>query len=249
VFTISQPELGDDRFVLHIKKPVNVLGGVTNCIGTGGEIVINGSNDWTYLVNDQVGQLNDTLSTTIENLSAGDYIVYLYHGNYITTKLVTVASSTPVSININNFISPLVVGEPFTLSFNVEGATNSQILYGDESDVTNSITYTYNSPGVYTITVIASNDNCSGIGQVEVSVIGQITSIDNITFNYDFYPNPANNIINFKSYQQKTIVVYNSVGQMVKNELVTNQLSLEDLNEGVYILLVDGKTHKLIINK
>ena len=36
---------------------------------------------------------------------------------------------------------------------------------------------------------------------------------------------------------------------MVKNELVTNQLSLEDLNEGVYILLVDGKTHKLIVNK
>ena len=249
VFTISQPELGDDRFVLHIKKPVNVFGGITNCIGTGGEIVINGSNDWTYLVNDQVGQLNDTSSTTIENLSAGDYIVYLYHGNYITTKLVTVASPTPVSININNFISPLVVGEPFTLSFNVEGATNPQISYGDESDVTNSTTHTYNSPGVYTITVIASNDSCSGIGQVEVSVIGQITSIDNITFNYDFYPNPANNIINFKSYQQKTIVVYNSVGQMVKNELVTNQLSLEDLNEGVYILLVDGKTHKLIVNK
>ena len=88
-----------------------------------------------------------------------------------------------------------------------------------------------------------------GFGQVEVQVIGGTTSIDNPTFNYDFYPNPANHIINFKSYQQKTIVVYNSVGQMVKNELVTNQLSLEDLNEGVYILLVDGKTHKLIVNK
>jgi hypothetical protein len=249
IFSITQPELGDDRFVLHIKKPVSVNGGLTNCIGTGGDIVIDGSSDWTYLVNDQVGQLNDTLVTTIENLAAGDYLVYLYHGSYVITKSVTIGSSTPVSININNFISPLVVGEPFTLSFEVEGAFNPQIWYGDESDITESPIHTYNEPGVYVITIIASNDYCSGIGQIEVSVIGQTTSIDNPTFNYDFYPNPANHIINFKSYQQKTIVVYNSVGQVVKNELVTNQLSLEDLNEGVYILLVDGKTHKLIVNK
>ena len=249
IFSISQTESGDDRFVLHIKKPVSVNGGLTNCIGTGGDIVIDGSSDWTYIVNDQFGQLNDTLVTTIENLEAGDYMVYLYHGSYVTTKSVTIGSSTPVNININNFISPLVVGEPFTLSFEVEGAFNPQIWYGDESDITESPIHTYNEPGVYVITIIASNDYCSGIGQVEVQVIGGTTSIDNPTFNYDFYPNPANHIINFKSYQQKTIVVYNSVGQMVKNELVTNQLSLEDLNEGVYILLVDGKTHKLIVNK
>jgi hypothetical protein len=149
IFSINQTELGDDRFVLHIKKPVLVLGGITNCIGTGGEIVINGSSDWTYLINEQVGQLNDTLITAIQNLEAGDYIVYLYHGSYVTTKSVTVGSSTPVSININNFISPLVVGEPFTLSFEVEGAFNPQIWYGDESDITESPIHTYNEPGVY----------------------------------------------------------------------------------------------------
>jgi len=145
------------------------------------------------------------LVTTIENLAAGDYLVYLYHGSYVITKSVTIGSSTPVSININNFISPLVVGEPFTLSFEVEGAFNPQIWYGDESDITESPIHTYNEPGVYVITIIASNDYCSGIGQIEVSVIGQTTSIDNPTFNYDY--------------------------------------------EGVYILLVDGKTHKLIVNK
>lgn len=249
MFSITQPELGDNRFVLHIKKPVSVNGGLTNCIGTGGEIVIDGSSDWTYLINEQTGQLNDTLVTTIENLQAGDYLVYLYHGSYVTTKSVTVGSSTPVTININNFITPLTVGEPFTLAFEVEGAFNPQIWYGDESDITESPIHTYNQPGVYIITIIASNDYCSGIGQVEVSVIGETTSIDNPIFNYDFYPNPATNNINFKSYQQKRVIVYNSIGQMIKNEMVSNQFSIEDLNEGVYVLVVDGKTHKLIVNK
>lgn len=249
VFSITEPELGDDRFVLHIKKPVNVTGDITNCIGTGGEIVIDGSSDWTYLVNDQAGQLNDTLVTTIENLSAGDYIVYLYHGSYITTKSVTVGASVPVSININNFITPLQVGEPFTLSFELEGATNPQIYYGDESDITDSLIHTYNSPGIYIITVIASNENCSGIGQVEVSVTDNVLSVDYIKPNYDFYPNPATNIINFNSNLVKNVIVYNSLGQIVKNESVTNQLNLEVLSEGIYIMVVDGKTHKLIINK
>ena len=248
-FTLSGSELGSERFILHIKRPVILTGNITNCLGSGGEITINGPSDWVYNFNDQIGQLSDTTETTFQDITSGLYNVILYNGSYMVNQSVEVTSPTPVLININDVISPVYVGEEFTLSYELQGSDSATIYYGDNTNITYSQTHTYNEPGIYNVVVMANNSECSAIGQTTISVIGNVLSVEKLDSNKYFYPNPTNDIIYINSNTKSSVKIYNSVGQLVKDEVVTTQMNLNDLITGMYIISINGNIHKLIINK
>jgi hypothetical protein len=252
-FTLSSSELDSERFILHIKKPVIMSGNMTNCLGSGGEITINGSNNWGYSFNGQIGQLSDTTETKLENLPAGFYNVTIFNGSYMVNQSVEVTSPKIVSININDVITPIYVNQEFTLEYQIEGSDSATIYYGDNSDISRLKTHTYKEPGVYNIEVKASNSECSSIDQTTINVIYDVIydviSVDNSENKNYFYPNPTNGVIYINSNTKSSVKIYNSVGQLVKDDVVTNQMDLNDLITGMYIILINGSINKLFINK
>jgi len=248
-FTLSSSELGSERFILHIKRPVILTGNITNCLGSGGEVTISGPSDWVYNFNDQIGQLSDTIETILQNITSGLYNVILYNGSYMINQSVEVTSPTPVSISINDVLTPIYVGQEFTLDYQLQGSDSATIYYGDNSGISNSQTHTYNEPGVYSVVVMSSNSECSAIGQTTINVIYNVLSVENIESKNHFYPNPTNGLIYINSNTKSLVKIYNSVGQLVKDEMVTTQMDLNDLITGMYIISINGSTNKLFINK
>jgi hypothetical protein len=223
---------------------------MTNCLGSGGDVTINGSYGWIYSFNNQIfGQLSDTAETTLQDITAGVYNLTLYNGSYIVNQSVEVTSPTLVSISIYDTTTSVYVGEEFTLSYNLQGADSATIYYGDNTDITYSQTHTYNEPGVYSVVVMSSNSECSAIAQTTINVIYNVLSVENIENKNYFYPNPTNGVIYVNSNTKSSVKIYNSVGQLVKDEMVTTQMDLNDLITGIYIISINGSTNKLFINK
>lgn len=74
---------------------------------------------------------------------------------------------------------------------------------------------------------------------------------DNTDFN--IFPNPASSEINISLdiKKESKLLISNELGQIIKNIILTQdntKIDISDLNKGIYFLLVDNKSKKLIIN-
>lgn len=69
------------------------------------------------------------------------------------------------------------------------------------------------------------------------------TSVDenNMKDEFEVYPNPTFDIVHIKGKEVAEIQVYNSFGQLVKTYHNTNEIYLETLPQGIYMLIIDTK--------
>lgn len=69
---------------------------------------------------------------------------------------------------------------------------------------------------------------------------------------YDVYPNPANDVITIKADNVKQVIIYNSLGQMMKSVDCNdnlNEINVSDLENGMYFLNVIDNEGKMSTNK
>jgi hypothetical protein len=63
------------------------------------------------------------------------------------------------------------------------------------------------------------------------------------------YPNPANGVVRIEGVVADEVQVYNALGQMVKTVRNSNEVSLEGLVEGVYLVRIADAEGKVYTNK
>ena len=68
------------------------------------------------------------------------------------------------------------------------------------------------------------------------------------------YPNPANGVVHIEGVVADEVQVYNAFGQVVKTVLGTNEIDLNGLVEGVYLVRImdaEGKsyTERLVVKE
>lgn len=97
-----------------------------------------------------------------------------------------------------------------------------------------------------------SPDTISWYRAISVVVKGdaQILSIGNniLMENIDVYPNPASNEVNIKlnnNISLKSVTLYNILGEKVKVSQ-NNQINVEDLNNGIYIINISTSKGKIV---
>ncbi|WP_373826228.1 T9SS type A sorting domain-containing protein [Bacteroides heparinolyticus] len=59
------------------------------------------------------------------------------------------------------------------------------------------------------------------------------------------YPNPVSNIVRIEGVDAVEVQVYNALGQMVETVRGTNEISVNGMSEGIYLLVVkceDGRS-------
>ena len=67
--------------------------------------------------------------------------------------------------------------------------------------------------------------------------------------NVTVYPNPANGVVRIEGVVADEVQVYNALGQLVKTVRNSNEVSLEGLVEGVYLLRIMDADGKVYTNK
>ena len=73
-----------------------------------------------------------------------------------------------------------------------------------------------------------------------------VPEMGNVTQSVGCYPNPANGVVRIEGVEADEVWVYNALGQMVKTVRNSNEISVEGLSEGVYLLRIsdaEGKSH------
>ena len=86
---------------------------------------------------------------------------------------------------------------------------------------------------------ITTLTNCSGLSISE-----------NESTDFTISPNPTKDkiLIENKSGQELTVIVYNHAGEILMNKKVINELSLSDFSAGLYFVAINGATYKVIKN-
>lgn len=75
-----------------------------------------------------------------------------------------------------------------------------------------------------------------------------LQDIEELSANEGFYPNPVSDMLyfNFNVGENVTMQIYSATGQLVKEANLSSDgaIDVSDLNEGLYIVKIDGKTYK-----
>lgn len=102
---------------------------------------------------------------------------------------------------------------------------------------------------------IASGQNANGEWG-ETTIVPFRTDPDGcielVSYEYDLYPNPASTYITISSdiNSDMEVRIFDMMGRCVKNVIISDSnttLDLRDINKGVYLINVNGKVEKLIV--
>ena len=67
-----------------------------------------------------------------------------------------------------------------------------------------------------------------------------------VGFSVQVYPNPAKDKVVIEGIEASEVQVYNALGQMVKTVLRTNEIDVEELPQGLYLLRIDAKDGQVV---
>lgn len=230
--------------------PVVIITPTTSaiCIGAGASFTASGAT--SYLWND--GSISNVLVLT--PTVSGSYTVTGTDSlGCVSQKTVSLVVNPLPTVAVTPVTNTICAGEVAT--FNASGATSYTWLPGN----TNATSYTA-SPVVssfYTLTGTDAN-NCSN-KLTFILTVNACTGIDQQSADngvVTLYPNPSNGqfTVKFEMEGDKTVVLYNSVGQVISISSTSDsskEFNLRGYAKGIYFVSVKTKNHsgnyKLII--
>jgi autotransporter-associated beta strand protein len=253
-FNLTGETNGANRFRLHFRAPVKLVKTDAGCNQEKGSLKIETENTgWTYAVKNNEntvigsGVLNST--TTLSDLDLGNYIVSLTaQDGYVAEQTITIAGSDLLMSAISGQ-SNVQVSTPIQFDYSGNGATDFLWNFGDGTVVenANSVSHVYNLPGIYSVTLTASNSTCSAVSTFEVAVTDQATGISELIKNrLNVFPNPTSTLINIGnltsvSGKPEMIEVYDASGKLVERKQLSNviagsliTLPVSELSNGLY---------------
>lgn len=146
--------------------------------------------------------------------------------------------------NVVTFTNTSVGGNTFTWDF------------GDGSPTTNETnpTHTYNSNGIFSVTLIASNLSCANVQSEELFI--DFSADEEVLKNelINVYPNPAIDVLTVELadnlQEEVTLRLYDVQGRMWRQQIVTignkGQMEVANLASGVYILEISTEKETMI---
>jgi len=202
--------------------------------------VLNGSNPDLPVWN------NGLVGRDRNNLSVGDYI-YSVVDNFgceiidtITInqpeKLIsTISGINPTSSTLGKVLVDVVGGvQPYQYEWN-NGSIEEDLSYVTE--------------GFYELLVTDKN-GCMVSSNITLEMENSLGVIESTSDDFKIFPNPSNGNVTIKTTNDDdcNLVITNTNGQVVMFQTTfNNEVSVNDLSEGIYIISVDNKTQKLVV--
>lgn len=207
------------------------------CKGQSVTISASGANSYTW---QPMSMIAPTI--TVIPLTTSFYTV-------VATNTAGCTSTRTISITVKP--TPTIAVSSGTIckgqSFTITPSGASTYTYSSGSSVVSpTLTTTYSVTGTNTLGCVSQSPTlltvfvnpCTGINEYENSKL------------FSIFPNPAKTEININTeLQYQSLVVVNSLGQVILNKENTNTLNLETINNGVYFIQLLDKENKVIGTK
>lgn len=236
-----------NRFRIRFSKPTVISAEGETCTGFDGEIGIESeAGTWNYTLSNATGQLISNGTTEdimlFENLDGGDYLLKLNRNDYNVFMNVTILSAQTVDAIIMSSEQAFVF-DPKSFSAVVSNATEVVWNFGDGSEVQlgENVQHTYEQPGIYTLSLTASNDECSyGIFQNIVVINPTVTAMEDLAMNsFRMLPNPAQNSLTLvkTGLTAASIEIVDLSGKVVLRETLgatAQTIDISTLSAGIY---------------
>ena len=202
--------------------------------------VLNGSNPELPVWN------NGFVGTNRNNLTAGNYTYSIVDG-FGCEKTDTITISQPDKListisGVNPTLSTLgkvlvdVFGgvQPYEYEWN-NGSVEEDLSYVTE--------------GFYEL-LITDRNGCKVSSNIILEMESSLGVIESATDEFKIFPNPSNGNVTIKTTNDDkcNLVITNTNGQVVMFQTTfNNEVSVNDLPEGIYIVSVNNKTQKLVV--
>ncbi|NBP30230.1 MAG: T9SS C-terminal target domain-containing protein, partial [Flavobacteriia bacterium] len=220
-FVINQPSPITANFQLTNETCFNSMDGSILVIPSGG---VGG---YTYLLNGL------SVNNPIDSLGSGTYTVNIVDSNNCVYQASAGAISSPSSLTIALTATPEsgVNALDGTASAAVTGGTPPySYVWNDVNQQTGNLAV-YLTQGWYSVNVIDAN----GCAVSDSLFIGVLETAGSIDFGIQIFPNPTMDVINFSS-PIDAWAIYNVQGDLVAEGLLTVQLSVKEVSDGMYHL-------------
>ncbi|MBN2683029.1 MAG: PKD domain-containing protein [Bacteroidales bacterium] len=222
------------------------------CTGQGVNFVNNSENASSYLwlFEGGVPSSSTLANPTVYYTVTGEYdvqlIVYNSFGSdtlSLTNYLEILQSPTAnFYVNTTEGTAPLMV-----LFTNTSQYADSYLWdFGDGNTSTDSNPYNYYyNVGTYSVTLIASNENCPSnllFLNEYITVTDSSVSVSNVCADEILiFPNPMNNFINVQYGKSFVLEIYDELGRKIL-QTTENQVDVSDLTKGFYIVVLKDES-------
>jgi hypothetical protein len=242
-----------NRFVLHF-TPAAVIRTTDAACSTAGSIAIEqaGTAAWQYAISNAQGT---TISTGTVNSNSpamvqvpqGAYTLSLTdNSGYNVTKNVLVSGTSPITASMTASASSAEVQEALQFNNTTANAASTSWSFGDGTQSSDAnATHTYNTPGVYTVTLTVTNtDGCQSTASQVITVSQRnttgIAQIANSQIR--MWSNGKNVFADFTKMKnvEATIEIYNIIGQKLSSDKFnTSGVYTKALNitEAAYVIM------------
>lgn len=192
----------------------------------------------------------DTVAS-LTNLSAAEYDLTVTNRNGCSQSF-SFFIDEATSLHFSTiYINPLTDSTNGNIIINAISGGGDSLLYalnGSAFQQTNI--FNYSTSGEYTIRV----KNESGCEIDTVLTLNAQGIHDNVSSSFYLYPNPADAwlFILDPNNEIKSFTIYNSLGEMIKQENTTSektQLPLNELNAGMFLIKVETKAGQVFMKK
>lgn len=248
----SQQLLNTTRFSLHVSKSTQLSTVLADCSNQNGKILVEQDTTitWTQCqlfngASELVGtQNNITGQFSFNGLSSGNYSIAFYYNSYVATRSVTL-SSNQVSVTIGTSTQMVATGQPLQFTSSTLNTLYYDWDFGDGTIITAIANpqMIYYVPGIYTVTLRASNAfGCEGYAYITVTVT-QGTGISNTLADKVSVFATGNTVVikNDATLTNAAYTITNLTGQVVSSGKLDNTMqtiSLSGNAAGVYIVSI-----------
>jgi PKD repeat protein len=181
---------------------------------------------------------------SITGSSAGAAFYYYFY-DWEVVKDPCISPRTPVYLVMDE-VTAAATASTFgmTLTINTNQSTNANSYswdFGDNNTDTQATPqHTYTQPGTYTVTLVASNANCSDTTYLEASVDN--AGLSDVSANgWGIYPNPATEALTVRCFGEEPEYyrVFDAQGRLVQEGKMSGVLSsirVQNMERGAYQL-------------
>jgi hypothetical protein len=176
----------DNRFLLHFYPPVKADAADADCEnGASVTLTEQAPASWNYAVSDAQnqtvasGQLDGT--SVVNDLSAGTYTLTLTEttSGYVAQETFTVNGPAQVTAQASASVTVAEPGQEIQFTASAQNADTYNWNFGDGNTSTDmNPVHLYNAPGIYAVTLTASNADCAETDGLNIQVNGSSADLD-----------------------------------------------------------------------
>lgn len=263
---IDSSHITNTRFVLHVSYPATLNTTKSGCQNDNGAISITQDTSITWntcLLYDHDMNVVSTLNNVTGNfgffsLPEDNYFVVFIYGQYVATKDVFLDGDY-VSVSITASDLNVAVGETVFFASTTTNTTNFVWTFGDSTVVTGVANpeIAYNTPGIYVVTVTASNAfGCIAQDQVTIKVYAA-SGIENTIANIENVSVFEKNIgiqMSTMPEERAEVELYSLNGALIVTQPLQSTFTKIDAStqpSGIYVLAIRNtsglSTRKIVL--